>query len=745
MERREVYVENYIYRNEENGYCVLQTSEKELELIVVGSFHGDVLGETMLVEGEMVFHPSYGMQLKCTGYEIVRPTDSEGIRRYLASGAVKGIGETLAGRIVAAFGEDALRIMEEEPERLAEVKGISLRKAQELGIAVEEKKDVRAGLMFLQQFNISNKLALKIYEHYQHETFTVVRENPYRMVEDIDGVGFVTADQIAAEMGIEKSSEYRIRSGILYVLQMNLAEGNTCLPVKLLIQKAAELLETEPENIQRELSNLVISDHIKIKREMAFPKNAYFAELKTAALLLGHNWKNEIDRQEMLAEIEKLEKEEGCRLDPLQKEAVLRSMYCGILLLTGGPGTGKTTTINIMIRLFLKRGKNLVLAAPTGRAAKRMSEATGYEAGTLHRLLEVRAMDDGRSGIFERNEDNPLDADVVIVDEMSMVDIFLFYALMRALPPEAHLILVGDPDQLPSVGPGQVLSDLLAGDIFPAICLEKIFRQEEGSDIVMNAHLIQKGRMVRLDNQSRDFFFLERDDVSKIQENILTLVTRQLPRHLGTDPYDIQVLTPVRKGALGVESLNGLLQKYMNPPSEQKSEYRMGDKLLRLGDKVMQVKNDYQMEWRIRGLHGIVIESGEGIFNGDLGIITEIRETDRSLLVKFDDDKEVLYSYEQAEHLELAYAMTIHKSQGSEYPAVVLPLLGVPRQMEYRNLLYTAVSRARRCVTLIGDRDVVAAMIGNENRRSRYTGLCAELCEMNGVESDFEKDFGGEK
>ncbi len=730
METRDVYVESEIFCKEETGYKVLVTREKDLELVVVGTFHGDVIGEMLRLRGEMVFHQSYGMQFKISSYEIISPTDAESIRRYLASGAIKGIGEKMAARIVEAFGDDALRIMEEEPERLAEIKGISLRKAHQIGVTVEEKKDVRSGLMFLQQYHIPNKLALKIYDYYKNRVYSVIKENPYQMVEDIEGVGFLTADHIAQAVGIEKSSEYRIRCGILYVLQNELSEGNTCMPTEKLLGRTGALLETERKMAECELSNLAMTDHIRIKQDMVWNKAAYYAEMKAAKLLLEHNWKEEISRTDALKEIEVLEKDRGYRLDPLQKEAILKSLSCGVLILTGGPGTGKTTTINTMIDMFIRQGKELVLAAPTGRAAKRMSEATGYEARTLHRLLEVRATGGDGAGMFEKNEDNPIEADVVIVDEVSMVDIFLFHALIRALPQPANLILVGDPDQLPSVGPGQVLSDLLKSGLFESICLEKIFRQEDGSDIVMNAHRIQQGEMIRLDNQSADFFFLPRSDVGKIQENILTLVTRQLPRHLKVSAADIQVLTPVRKGALGVENLNELLQKYINPPADDKSEYQLGDKLLRLGDKVMQVKNDYNMQWEIRGLHGIVIESGEGVFNGDIGVITEIREWERSLIVRFDDDREVNYTYEQAENLELAYAMTIHKSQGSEYPAVIIPLLGVPRQMEYRNLLYTAVSRARRCVTLIGEREVIETMIRNENRQQRYTGLADDLKEI---------------
>ena len=743
METREVYVESEIYAKEETGYKVLVTKEKDQELVVVGTFYGEVLGEMLRITGETVFHQSYGLQFKIASYEIIRPTDAEGIRRYLASGAVRGIGEKMAARIVDTFGDDTLRIMEEEPERLAEIKGIGLRKAQEIGVSVEEKKDVRSGLMFLQQYHISNKLALKIYEHYRSRVYSLITENPYQMVEDIEGVGFLTADQIAQAVGIEKSSEYRIRCGILYVLQNELSEGNTCMPVDRLLSRAAELLETEEAAVYARLSDLAISDHVRIKQDMVWHKNAYYAEMKAAGLLLEHNWREKIDEAEVLKDIGELEKKRGYSLDPLQREAVLKSLSGGVLILTGGPGTGKTTTINSMIDMFLRQGKELVLAAPTGRAAKRMSEATGYEARTLHRLLEVRAAGSEGVGRFEKNEDNPIEADAVIVDEMSMVDIFLFYALLKALPPEANLILVGDPDQLPSVGPGQVLSDLLQSGLFPSICLEKIFRQEDGSDIVMNAHRIQRGEMIRLDNQSRDFFFLSREDVVKIRENILTLVTRQLPKHLKVKVSEIQVLTPVRKGMLGVESLNELLQKYINPAAEDKQEYQFGDKLLRLGDKVMQVKNDYNMEWRIRGLHGIVIDRGEGVFNGDIGIITEIREWERSLTVRFDDDREVNYTYEQAEHLELAYAMTIHKSQGSEYPAVVMPLLGVPRQMEYRNLLYTAVSRARQCVTLIGERKVIEAMILNENRQKRYTGLLEDLKEIDkSRKKEDEESFG---
>ncbi|MBQ8527151.1 MAG: ATP-dependent RecD-like DNA helicase [Lachnospiraceae bacterium] len=732
MQTIDVYVERIIYRNEANGYCVLMTNYDEEELIVVGSFQVDVTGQMLRVTGEMDYHPSYGEQMKVQQYEILEPTDEQSIRRYLSSGAVKGVGEALAARIVKRFGEDTLRIMEEEPERLAEIKGISLRKAQDIAVTVAEKKDLRAAMLFLQKYGIGNTLAVKIYETYGLGMYGILKENPYKMAEDIEGVGFKTADAIAEKIGIHTNSDYRIRSGILYVLSQALAEGNMYLPVQQLLLHAEELLGVECSAIEPHIMNLAMDKKLVCKGDCVYSMSAYYAESNVAGLLLQLRElpRKEESEEQIDRKISEIEKEEGILLDELQKEAVKGSIRNGVFLLTGGPGTGKTTTINTMIRYFMKQGYDIALAAPTGRAAKRMTEATGYEARTIHRLLEVSGGADAQRGYFERDEHNPLELDAIIIDEMSMVDIFLFQSLLKAVPVGTRLILVGDMHQLPSVGPGQVLRDIAESGEFACVKLEKIFRQEDGSDIVINAHKIKAGQKISLANQSKDFFFLPRDDAKRIYNNIVQLVTDKMPRYTNAQPYDIQVLTPMKKGALGAVTLNKILQEYVNPQDSRKKEYVFGEKLLREGDKVMQVKNNYKLEWEIVGKYNITIDKGLGVFNGDVGKIISINEYARQIKVEYDEGRFVLYSFDNVEEIELAYAMTIHKAQGSEYPAVIIPLLGVPKLLLYRNLLYTAVTRAVKCVTIIGTEETVEEMIVNENVQMRYTGLKQKIKEQ---------------
>ncbi len=732
METIDVYVERIIYQNESNGYSVLMTRCADEERIVVGFFQVDVTGQMLRITGTSGYHQSHGEQFKAEQYEIIEPTDEESIRRYLSSGAIKGVGEALAGRIVKKFGVDTLRIMEEEPERLAEIKGISLRKAQEIAVTVAEKKDLRSAMLFLQKYGITNTLAVKIYDTYGLGMYGILKENPYRMAEDIEGVGFKTADAIAEKIGIHTDSDYRIRCGILYELSLALSEGNMYLPKELLLDRTFELLGVERDAIEPHIMNLAMDKKLVCRENCVYSASAYYAEVSVAGMLLRLKepaWSMEKDDY-IERQIAAIEREEGIALDDLQKEAVKGSVQNGVFVLTGGPGTGKTTTINTIIRYFMGRGYHIELAAPTGRAAKRMTEATGYEARTIHRLLEIGGASDEGRGYFERDESNPLEADVVIIDEMSMVDIFLFQALLKAVPVGTRLILVGDMHQLPSVGPGQVLRDIVESDAFSCVRLEKIFRQEDGSDIVLNAHKIRMGEKVSLTNQSKDFFFLPRDDANRIYNNIVQLVTDKMPRYTKAEPYDIQVLTPMKKGALGAVTLNRILQEYVNPKTPGKKEYLFGEKLLREGDKVMQVKNNYKLEWEIVGKYNITIDKGLGVFNGDVGKIVSINEYARQIKVEYEEGRYVLYSFENVEELELAYAITIHKSQGSEYPAVVIPLLGVPRLLLYRNLLYTAVTRAVKCVTIVGAQQAVEEMIHNENVQIRYTGLKKKIEEM---------------
>ena len=736
------YVDHIVYQNSDNGYTVMTLVAEGEELTCVGMCKGLGQGENISAEGEYIEHPVYGRQFKIQTYETVAPTDRAGMERYLGSGAIRGVGEALAARIVKKFGDDTFRIIEEEPERLAEVKGISERKAQEIAVQMEEKKDLREALVYLQQYGISNTLAVKIYNTYGMEMYSVMRENPYRLAEDVSGVGFRIADEIAGRIGIHTDSDYRIRSGILYTLLQAVGEGHCFLPLELLLRRASELLGVSEENIRPQVDNLIMDRKLVAKGDAVFAAAYYYAELNCANMLRNLNIPmleaENLPAQDMAIRkrLERMADNLSMELDELQLKAVEESIKNGLFILSGGPGTGKTTTINMIIRYFESEGMDIFLAAPTGRAAKRMTEATGFEAKTIHRLLELNSAlsdDDTRRASFERNQENPLEADVVIIDEMSMVDIQLFQALLKAILPGTRLILVGDVDQLPSVGPGQVLRDLMNSEAFPMVTLEKIFRQAGESDIVVNAHRINKGEQIALDNKSRDFFLLERNDVNVIYKHMIQLIREMLPKYVNATPFDIQVLTPMRKGSLGCETLNGILQRYLNPADPHKKEHSYGNTVFREGDKVMQIKNNYQLEWEIVGRYNIPIDKGMGVFNGDMGRVLEINETMSTLLVEFDDGRRVNYPFSGLEELELSYAITIHKSQGSEYPAVILPLLGGPRMLFNRNLLYTGITRARNCVTILGSSETVRNMIDNVSENRRYTTLESRIREICGL------------
>ena len=736
------YVDHIVYQNSDNGYTVMTLMAEGEEVTCVGMCKGLGQGENISAEGEYIEHPVYGRQFKIQTYETVAPTDRAGMERYLGSGAIRGVGEALAARIVKKFGDDTFRIIEEEPERLAEVKGISERKAQEIAVQMEEKKDLREALVYLQQYGISNTLAVKIYNTYGMEMYSVMRENPYRLAEDVSGVGFRIADEIAGRIGIHTDSDYRIRSGILYTLLQAVGEGHCFLPLELLLHRAAELLGVSEENIRPQVDNLIMDRKLVAKGDAVFAAAYYYAELNCANMLRNLNIPmleaENLPAQDMAIRkrLERMAENLSMELDELQLKAVEESIKNGLFILSGGPGTGKTTTINMIIRYFESEGMDIFLAAPTGRAAKRMTEATGFEAKTIHRLLELNSAlsdDDTRRANFERNQENPLEADVVIIDEMSMVDIQLFQALLKAILPGTRLILVGDVDQLPSVGPGQVLRDLMNSEAFPMVTLEKIFRQAGESDIVVNAHRINKGEQIALDNKSRDFFLLERNDVNVIYKHMIQLIREMLPKYVNATPFDIQVLTPMRKGSLGCETLNGILQRYLNPADPHKKEHSYGNTVFREGDKVMQIKNNYQLEWEIVGRYNIPIDKGMGVFNGDMGRVLEINETMSTLLVEFDDGRRVNYPFSGLEELELSYAITIHKSQGSEYPAVILPLLGGPRMLFNRNLLYTGITRARNCVTILGSSETVRNMIDNVSENRRYTALESRIREICGL------------
>ncbi len=730
------YLEHFLFRNEDNGYTVFNLAMEKEDVICVGNFKSVEQGETLELTGEFINHNVYGEQFKVETYEIIPPEDRVAMERYLGSGAIKGLGEALAKRIVKAFGNDTFRIIEEEPERLIEIKGISERKARDIAVQVMEKKDLREAMVFLQKYGISNTLAIKIYKQYGMEIYGVLRENPYKMAEDISGIGFKIADEIAKKTGIKTDSDYRIRSGILYTLLQAVNEGHTYLPMEVLKSKAALLLEVDESVLEPQCMNLAMDKKIIIKtyaqQISVYAASIYYAEQSCARKL----WELNISLLDREGEVEKrldvLQDKSGLFLDDLQKKAVIESVCNGVFILTGGPGTGKTTTINAMIQYFESEGLDFYLAAPTGRAAKRMTETTGYEARTLHRLLELngRAEDENYKAGFLKNEENPIEADVVIVDEMSMVDIYVFQALLRALVPGTRLILVGDVNQLPSVGPGQVLHDLIESGCFNVVMLETIFRQAKESDIVVNAHKVYKGEPILLDNKSKDFFFMERRDYTFVENTVVELVKDRLPKYVQGSSNDIQVLTPMRKGPLGIEGLNPLLQSTLNPPENGKNELEVGNMIFREGDKVMQTKNNYQLEWEIVSKYNIPIDKGMGVFNGDIGTIITIHPVDREMLVEFDEGRKVTYTYETLEELELAYAITIHKSQGSEYPAVILPILSGPKLLFNRNLLYTAITRAKKCVTIVGSKEMIGRMIENISEYERYTSLDKAVREM---------------
>ena len=703
------YIDRIVFRNEENGYSVLCMKEGNKEEFLVGVFPDVSEGEYLTARGEMNVHPIYGKQLRVQEYEFTAPSDAASTLKYLSSGAIKGIGEALATRIVKKFGDDTFRIMEEEPERLAEVKGISMRKALEISGAVAGKRDLRQAMLFLQQYGITQNLGMKIYNFYQGRLYQVIRENPYKLADDIDGVGFRIADEIASKAGILPDSDFRIRSGILYVLEQATGQGHTCLPMDQLMQEARRLLGVEIDSMNDRIMDLIMDKKIVVKTkediQMVYSSVSYYTELMIAQMLKDLNIKDTITSDEIAAKIKTIETEQDIALDERQRLAV-------------------SEAVNLAWHLSFK-GRNV-----SALQNKRMKEATGCEAKTVHRLLELSGMVGEGATSFGRNEDNPLETDVVIIDEVSMVDIFLMKSLLRALVPGMRLILVGDVNQLPSVGPGNVLRDMIYSDAFPVVRLEKIFRQAAESDIIMNAHRINAGEMVEPRPGSRDFLFIKRDNPGNIIGATITLLKDKLPNYVNSSTRDIQVLTPMRKGLLGVEQLNAALQEALNPPDPSKQELTVGSFILREGDKVMQIKNNYQMEWKVLNSYRMPLDEGVGVFNGDMGIVREINSYTERITVEFEEGRRVEYEFKQAEELELAYAVTIHKSQGSEYPAVILPLLGGPRMLMNRNLLYTGVTRAKSCVCIVGSVHTFQEMIANEQEQKRYSGLKDRIKEV---------------
>ena len=735
------YVTHIVFRNDENGYTVFELEIPDGDTITcVGNFPFINEGEFVRVNGELGVHGVYGEQLQVNSFEVTDPDNEVAMLRYLSSGAVKGIRGGLAKRIVDRFGERTFEVMEKRPEELALVKGISEKKAREIAESFSEMRGMRNAVIFLQKYGISNALAVKIYRYYSDEVFEVVEKNPYRLAEDIAGVGFKKADEIARKAGFQADSPGRVRAGLLYLLSMAGGEGHVYLPEQELLSRAIETLEVTEEIILDVLAVMVMDRVVilegKGSERRVFLPMLYYAELNCARMLLDLNINFPGSPETHANKIRKMEKKSGIELEENQRTAVSEALMHGVTVITGGPGTGKTTTINTLMRVLQSDGYHILLAAPTGRAAKRMSEATGYQAQTIHRLLEFSGTPGENenfehAGQFARNDENPLETDVVIVDEMSMVDVFLFHNLLKAIPVRTRLVLVGDVDQLPSVGPGNVLKDIIASHCFPVVKLTRIFRQAQESDIVMNAHRILTGEQIDLKKNKSDFFFVACETPQKVIETMLySLIKSQMATYFDCKPYDIQVLAPMKKGELGVIRCNEVLQKYLNPPAPGKSEITAHDFTFREGDKVMQVKNNYKMKYRIYGYGGVVIEEGEGVFNGDIGVIETIDTQEKEVRVCFDDERHVVYSMGDLADLEPAYAVTVHKSQGSEYPAVILPLLGGPSQLMTRNILYTAVTRGERCVMIIGREEAVRRMIDNEQERKRYSSLAERVTEM---------------
>ena len=729
------FVEKVVYRNNENGYTVVNISVEGDDVVCTGYFSDITEGDQIIAEGSFVEHKQYGIQFTVASYEIKEPETSVAMEKYLGSGIIKGVGPALSAKIVKKFGDETFNIIEREPERLAEIKGITEKKAIEIGTQFEEKKEFRNAMIFLNQYGVSNALAMKIYKEYGIKVMKIVRENPYRLADDIAGVGFKTADEIALRMGFSPESSMRMKAGISFALSMAASNGHTYLLYEDLYEESKRLLGISEAEFENDIYELTIERKIVLKEvkgeRRVYNNNLYYMELTVARKLLDLNAKSENNYKVMEAKVKEVEAKTGIKLGDLQRKAVYEAVESGLVIITGGPGTGKTTTINAIIKLFEMQNMEILLAAPTGRAAKRMTETTGMEAQTIHRLLELNGNpEEGGSMRFERNELNPLEADVIIIDEMSMVDIYLMYSLLKAVTVGTRLILVGDVNQLPSVGPGKVLKDIIGSEKFNVVRLSEIFRQAAESDIITNAHKINAGQSIRLDNKSKDFFMLSMNSSLQIQRALVSLIAEKLPPYVDATKYDIQVLTPSRKGELGVENLNKILQQYINPPAPNKREKQWGEMIFRENDKVMQIKNDYQMEWKIVTKKGLTIKEGSGVFNGDCGIIREINEFAGTVTVEFDEGKIVEYTGATLEELELAYAITIHKSQGSEYPAVIIPLLNAPRPLLNRNLLYTAVTRARKCVTIVGSENSVNEMIQNESEMKRNSGLVDSIIEM---------------
>lgn len=735
MEIIEAFADETVFRNEENGYTVLVVKAGKSRVSAVGIMPPIAVGEKLRITGDWTEHPVYGRQIKVQSIEIEKPTTLSGIEKYLSSGMIRGIGPATAKLLIRAFGEETLDVLYSQPEKLLDVPGIGQKRAQMIQESYAEQAQQREAMVFLQSYGVTPALAVKIYKRYGENVRQVITRNPYRLVEDVEGIGFKTADRIAASLGIEQSSEYRLSAGVKYTLSEATAGAGHCyLPRPELALAARRLLGSDADSIDRTIDSLILSHDISAQilpcdsgEEVValYLPSTYRAESEVARRL-----REMIDAMpdsmasDLTAQIDELERIEGLAFHTQQRQAIETAVTHGMTVITGGPGTGKTTIIKCIIKLLSVHG-DVALAAPTGRAAKRMSEACGMEAKTLHRLLEYG----GEEGDFARSEDNPLEIDTLIIDEMSMVDIFLMRSLLRALVPGTRLIMVGDADQLPSVGAGNVLRDILDSGVIPSVRLTEIFRQDEKSMIVYNAHRINHGESPRLNAKGSDFFFERAVSPSDAAKRIVTLCSARLPGFLNLDPVrQMQVLSPTKKGECGVWMLNQLLQAEFNPPASGKHERVRGDTTFREGDKVMQTRNNYQLKWKKNGAIGI--EDGQGVFNGDIGFVTFIDPQEHVMEVQFDDERTATYEGGDVDDLELAYCISVHKSQGSEFPVVIMPAVGGPPMLLTRNLFYTAVTRARRMVMIVGRENAIEQMIANVNTRRRYSALCWRLKQI---------------
>lgn len=730
MEKIEGMISDIVFKNEDNGYVIAHLSNENNDVVIVGCMPTLTVGESIEVEGKWVNHKTYGTQFEVSSFMPVTPSSIEGIYVYLSSGMIKGIGEKMAKRIINKFGVDTLDIIQNSPQRLSEVEGIGTKKIEQIAKSYEDDRELRNIIIKLSPYGITPNFCLKIYKKYKNKAIDVISKNPYKLAEDVRGIGFKVADKIASNLGIDKYSKDRIMQGVLYTLNQSLASGHTYLPKDILVEETSKLLGIDKEYVLDSILNLAYDQKIHIERNLENTEHIYLIPYylsengvcKQIIKLSQSEFKDlNIDIEE---EIEKVEEETNIKLAKNQVLAVKEAINSGLVVITGGPGTGKTTTINTIIKVFENNNQEVLLAAPTGRAAKRMSETSNKEAKTIHRLLEMGYATDSEELVFLKDEEDPIKADVVIVDEVSMVDVVLMYSLLKAIKPGTRLILVGDSDQLPSVGAGNVLKDIIDSEVINVVRLNEIFRQAQESMIVVNAHRINQGLPLHLNVKGKDFFFIKKDTNEEILNEIVGIVSERLPKFYKLDKLkDIQVLAPMRKGDLGVSNLNIELQKYLNKEDKYKVEETLQKRIFRVGDKVMQIKNNYTKKWETEDKS----ESGEGIYNGDIGYIYHIDKENKIIYVLFDQTKIVSYEYSELDELDHSFCTTIHKSQGSEFPAIVIPVAWAPPMLLNRNLLYTAVTRAKKLVVLVGNVKYLEYMIKNNRTNDRYSNLSKKL------------------